>query len=176
MISYIFAIISGLAVLAIDQLTKSYIISNFSLAESADFIPGLIDITYIHNRGGAWGMLSGYTWLLISVTIIVMLICIAMLLKIGCKDKLMFWSIMLILGGGLGNMIDRIFRNGNVIDFIHLEFMPDFPVFNIADCGIVIGAGLLILYFIVGMIKDAKNIKNNQKQISPSEQDVLNEK
>ena len=163
MISYILAVISGIAVLCFDQLTKSYIISNFSLAQTADFIPGFIDITYIHNRGGAWGMLSGYTWLLISVTIIVMLICIAMLLKVGSKDKIMFWAIMLILGGGLGNMIDRIFRDVNVIDFLHLEFMPDFPVFNVADCGIVIGAGLLILYFIIGMIKDAKNIKNGIK-------------
>lgn len=157
MLSYIFAILVGVIVLGIDQAAKMYVATTFTLGETYEFIPGFIDLTYIHNKGGAWGMLSGYTWLLLSITVIVMLVCIAMLLKYGFRDKLMFWAVMLVLGGGIGNMIDRIFRDGNVIDFLHFEFMPDFPVFNIADCSIVIGAGLLILYFVLGMIKDAKN-------------------
>ena len=53
-------------------------------------------------------------------------------------------------------MYDRIFRGGEVIDFLHFEFWPTFPVFNIADCAIVIGAGLLILYFILDTIKEFK--------------------
>ena len=84
-----------------------------------------------------------------------MLVCFALLLKHGMKNKLLFWAITLVLSGGLGNMIDRIFNNGKVVDFICLEFI-DFPVFNIADCAIVIGAGLLILYFIRDLIKERK--------------------
>ena len=85
-----------------------------------------------------------------------------MLIKEGFKNKLLFFSVCLILSGGIGNMIDRIFRNGNVVDFIHLHFMPEFPVFNIADCAVCIGAGLLLLYFIIDMIKDYKIRRENE--------------
>ena len=110
-------------------------------------------------------MLSGYTWVLLSVTIVIMLVCIAMLLKVGLKNKLMFWAVTLVMFGGIGNLIDRIFRDGNVIDFLHFTFMPDFPVFNIADCAIVVGAGLLILYFIIETVND----RRRRKQISSAE-------
>lgn len=159
MISYILAVAVGILLFAADRYTKIYIATNFELAETKDFIKGFIDITYIHNKGGAWGMLSGYTWLLLSVTVIVMLVCIALLLKYGVKDKLMFWAIILVLSGGLGNMADRIFKDGNVVDFLHFSFFPQFPVFNVADCGIVVGASLLVLYFLIGMIKEEKQKK-----------------
>ncbi len=160
MITYILAAITGVLVLVADQFTKVYIQNNFEMAKSYEFLPGLIDITYIHNDGGAWGMLGGYTWLLLSATIVVMLVCIALLLKYGADDKLMFWAIVLVLSGGVGNMIDRIFRDGNVIDFLHFEFWPTFPVFNVADCAIVVGAGLLILYFFKGIINEEKQKRN----------------
>lgn len=156
MVSYILATLTGVLFLIADQFTKYYISNNFDMAKSYDFLPGLIDITYIHNDGGAWGMLGGYTWLLLSVTIVIMLVCIALLLKYGVKDKLMFWAVMLVLSGGVGNMIDRIFRGGNVIDFLHFQFWPTFPVFNVADCAIVIGAGLLLIYFFKGIIDEEK--------------------
>lgn len=160
MITYILAAITGVLILVADQFTKVYVQNHFEMAKSYEFLPGLIDITYIHNDGGAWGMLGGYTWLLLSVTIVVMLVCVALLLKYGAKDKLMFWSIILVLSGGIGNMIDRIFRGGKVIDFLHFEFWPTFPVFNIADCAIVVGAGLLMLYFFKGIIDEEKQKRN----------------
>lgn len=170
MITYILAAITGVLVLLADQFTKVYVQNHFEMARSYEFLPGLIDITYIHNDGGAWGMLGGYTWLLLSVTIVVMLVCIALLLKYGAKDKLMFWAIVLVLSGGVGNMIDRIFRGGKVIDFLHFEFWPTFPVFNIADCAIVVGAGLLMLYFFKGIIDEEKQ-KRNAAAIVESQQD-----
>lgn len=153
--SYILAIICGVVALAVDQLTKFTVTQNMQLNDSAEFISGFMDFWYIHNEGGAWGFLEGYTWILLSVTIIIMLICIAMLLKSNMKNKLLFWTVCLILSGGLGNMIDRLFRNGKVVDFMHFQFI-DFPVFNVADCTIVVGAGLLILYFILDMIRENK--------------------
>ena len=81
MVSYILAMAVAAIVLAADQFSKVYIAANFTLGTSQEFIPGLIDITYIHNDGGAWGMLGGYTWILLSVTIIIMLVCITLLLK-----------------------------------------------------------------------------------------------
>ena len=122
MISYILAIICGLLFLCADQLTKFYIMTNFELGEGCNFINGIIDIIYIHNRGGAWGILQGKTWVLLLITAVLMISCIILLLKYGKKNKFLFWSIILILAGGLGNMIDRIFRDGNVVDFLHFEF------------------------------------------------------
>lgn len=165
MITYILAAITGVIILLADQFTKVYVQNHFEMARSYEFLPGLIDITYIHNDGGAWGMLGGYTWLLLSVTIVVMLVCIALLLKYGAKDKLMFWAIVLVLSGGIGNMIDRIFRDGKVIDFLHFEFWPTFPVFNIADCAIVVGAGLLMLYFFKGIIDEEKQKRSTAMDI-----------
>lgn len=155
MTSYILAVIVGIVFLALDQITKYIVVQNMPLGASADFISGFIGFWHINNKGGAWGFLEGYTWILLSVTIIVMIICFALLLKHGAKNKLLFWAITLVLSGGIGNMIDRIFNGGEVVDFIHLEFM-EFPVFNIADCAIVIGAGLLVLYFVMDMIRERK--------------------
>lgn len=162
MILYIVALVTGLAVLGLDQLTKYLIVKNFALGEGTDFIKGIIDIHYIHNRGAAWGMLSGKTWLLVGFTVIVMAVCVLLLVK-SCKgSKLMLMSMSLVISGGLGNLIDRVFRDGNVVDFLHFEFWPDFPVFNVADCAIVIGAGLLILYFILETVKEFKTKKEPQ--------------
>ncbi len=173
MITYILAAITGVLVLCADQFTKVYVQNHFEMAKSYDFLPGLIDITYIHNDGGAWGMLGGYTWLLLSVTIVVMLVCIALLLKYGAKDKLMFWAIVLVLSGGIGNMIDRIFRGGKVIDFLHFEFWPTFPVFNIADCAIVVGAGLLMLYFFKGIIDEEKQKRSIAATVASQEDENI---
>ena len=95
MISYILAAIVGIAVLVVDQYTKMLVAANFELGQSTEFIKGVIDFTYIHNTGGAWGMLSGYTWLLVSVTLIIMLVCIALLMRYGVKNKLVFWALCL---------------------------------------------------------------------------------
>lgn len=156
MISYILAIVVGLLVLAADQYTKYFIMNTFELGQGTDFIKGVIDIVYIHNKGGAWGILEGHTWGLLAMTVVIMLVCLALLFKWGAKNKLVFWAMSLILFGGVGNLIDRIFRDGNVVDFLHFEFWPTFPVFNVADCAIVIGVALLMLYFVVDTIKDLK--------------------
>lgn len=160
MISYILAIVCGLLFLFADQLTKFYIISNFELGEGCKFINGFIDIIYIHNRGGAWGVLQGKTWALLLITAVLMVSCIILLLKYGKKNKFLFWAIILILSGGLGNMIDRVFRGGNVVDFLHFEFFPTFPIFNVADCAVVLGAGFLIAYFIFDSIDEWKMKKH----------------
>lgn len=174
MLSYILATLTGVLVFAIDRITKVFISTNFEMNVSYEFLPGFLDITYINNDGGAWGMLGGYTWLLLSVTVVVMLVCIALLLKYGVKDKLMLWAIMLILSGGLGNMFDRIFQDGNVTDFLHFEFMPSFPVFNVADCAIVLGAALLVVYFFKGLIDESRQKRNASQTSEDSSKETQN--
>lgn len=156
MFSLILGLLCGILVLFIDQITKIYIISNFELGESAEFLKGFIELTYIHNRGAAWGIFSGYTALLLAITALIMAVCIIFLIKFANKNKLLFWSLLFVIFGGVGNLIDRIFRDGNVIDFLHFEFWPQFPVFNVADCAIVVGAGLLILYYILDFVNEVK--------------------
>lgn len=161
MISYILALISAVFVILIDQITKIYIMSAFSLYESAEFLSPIIRITYIHNTGGAWGMLSGKTWLLVVITALIMIFCGIILIKTWRKNALLFWSLSLVLSGGIGNMIDRIFRNGNVIDFLQFDFYKSFPIFNIADCAIVIGAVLLFIYYLADIIREGIKKKTN---------------
>ena len=157
MISYILAVLTGILLLVGDQVTKHIVAAGMELGENGPvLIPGVIDTVYIKNDGGAWGMLGGSTWLLLSLTCVIMLVCIALLLKYGTKDKTLFWAIILVLSGGIGNMTDRVFRGGYVVDFLHFAFMPQFPVFNAADCGVCIGAALLLIYFIGGMIKESR--------------------
>lgn len=159
MVNYIIAVVVGVLMLAADRYTK-YLAELYvpMTGPGVEFIPGFIGFWRTNNGGAAWGFLEGHTWLLLSVTIIIMIICVALLLKYGLKDKLLFWALTLVLSGGIGNLIDRIFHGGEVIDFIHLEFM-DFPLFNVADCTIVIGAGLMVLYFVLDIIKEAKKRK-----------------
>lgn len=171
---YALAIVSAVLFLILDQLSKFYILNNFALGQSEPFINGVIDFTFIYNKGGAWGLMNGHTWLLLGMTVIIMLVCVALLIKNGFRNKLLFWSICLILSGGLGNMIDRIFRSGKVVDFIHLHFMPQFPVFNIADCAVCIGAGLLLVYFVLDIIKDRNTHKQNELMIKELQQRALN--
>ena len=171
MVSYILAVIAAVGAFVADRLTKAYIVGEFALAESRTFIPGLLDFTYVHNKGGAWGMLNGHTWLLVSLTVIVMIICLSLLITKGLKNKTLFWAIILVLSGGMGNLVDRIFNNGTGIDFLHLHFMPDFPVFNIADCAVVIGAALLILELVIDMVTDHRKVssENEKKETSSNE-------
>lgn len=161
MVIYIAAVLSGLAVLGLDQYTKYLVSNNFILGESRPFIKGFIDLTYIHNTGAAWGMLAGKKYILIAVTLAVMAVCIALFVKYAKGSRLMLWALTLVLSGGIGNMTDRVFRDGNVVDFLHFEFFPSFPVFNIADCAIVVGAMLLALYFIIDLSAEKKE-KNDE--------------
>ena len=158
MISYILAIFCAAAFLGIDQITKYIVSTTFQLGESREFLNGFIDLVYIHNKGGAWGLLQ--TVVLVIITAVMLAVCTFVLIKMR-KNKLLFWAVSLILSGGIGNMIDRIFNDGNVVDFLHFEFFPTFPVFNVADCAVVIGAGLLILYYIIDMVKEIKKNENS---------------
>lgn len=166
MISYVLAFLCGALLVLADQFTKYYISANFVLGESREFINGFINLTYIHNRGGAWGLLYGHTLILVPITLVIMALCVVLYVKYGKKSRLLLWAISLVLSGGIGNMIDRAFRGGNVVDFLHFEFFPSFPVFNVADCAIVVGAGLLILYFILDAVREEKQ----KKLKNPSEQ------
>lgn len=164
MLSCILAIVSGLLFLIADRVSKLLVLSNFDF-EGDGFvaIKGILNIVYVENPGAAWGMFGGKTLPLIIMTAVVMAVCIFVLIKVGKKNPLLFWALSLVISGGLGNLIDRIFRDGYVVDFLQFGFWESYPVFNIADCAIVIGGCLLVLYFVIDLIKDIKTKKINNK-------------
>ena len=156
--TYIIATICGVLCLVLDQVTKYLVSSNMVYGESFPIIKGLFNLTYINNGGAAFGMLQGKTWLLLSLTFFMMLICIGMIIKKTYRTPLIYWSVMFILAGGIGNMIDRVFRGGQVVDFIETAFI-DFPVFNVADISVCVGAGLMFLYFLIDIMKSLRKNK-----------------
>ena len=148
--SAILAIICGILIIAGDQLTKYLVTVMMEQNEVITVIPGILNLNrIIPNSGAAFGIFAGQTWFLITITCIIMVICVCMLVRKTFQSKWMFWSLVLVLSGGIGNLIDRIFRGGSVVDFLQFDFWRSFPVFNIADCAIVIGGGLMILYVIL---------------------------
>ena len=150
-------IVVGIILTVLDQLVKLWAISSLEPVGSITVIENIFSLTYVENRGAAWGMMAGAKWYLIIMPIVVIVAAIAYLIIKKLSDPLLLWSVMLIVSGGLGNLIDRIFR-GFVVDYLHATFI-DFPVFNLADCCITIGAGLLILYVILSEIKEQKEKK-----------------
>ena len=163
MLSSILAAVVGVLVIAADRISKIIVTKTFLLYQSKPFLKGLLDFYYIKNSGAAWGILGGKTISLIILTIVLLVLGIYAFIKFGRQSKLFIWAFTLILSGGIGNLIDRIFCGGEVIDFLQFAFWQSFPVFNIADCSICVGAGLLILYFILDTYKERKEKDGNNK-------------
>lgn len=156
--SFILAGIVAVIFLVADQVTKYIVAANMELGSTVGFLNGFLDFTYTLNDGGAWGMLGGFRWLLLASTALIMVVIVVLIIRNKFKSKLLFWAGSLIISGGIGNMIDRIFNGGKVVDFLQVKFI-DFPIFNIADCAVVIGAGLIILYFILDTVREEREKK-----------------
>lgn len=143
---YIYYLVA-IVIVAIDQWTKWLVVKNMELGERIQVVEPTFALLSHRNRGAAWGMLEGQMWLFTIVTVLV----IAGILYYFHKDAkgkpLFQLSLMIILGGAIGNFIDRLYR-GEVVDFIDV-LIPiinyDFPIFNIADAALTIGVGLVII-------------------------------
>ncbi len=170
--TYILAVICSVAVLAADQISKLLVVNNYEqLIGGFPIIKNLINFTYVQNGGAAFGMFNSKKWLIIAVTVIIIVMCIGLLIKKSFSSKTMFWAICLVLAGGVGNLIDRIFRNGYVVDFIQFDFFKSFPVFNIADIAVCVGAGLILLCFIVDFVNESKQGKKSERPKDNADRD-----
>lgn len=148
---YILAIILCVAA---DQAVKLYVVSRLALYESAPLLPGVVELLYIRNTGGGFSILTGHTWILTVVTAALMAGIAALLVKRYFSHPLAMWTLTVILGGGLGNLIDRV-RLGYVVDMFHLQFM-DYPVFNVADILVVCGVIGFAAYYLLLHDKEAE--------------------
>lgn len=145
---FVFMGIFALVIVAVDQLTKLWIVGNIPLHTQVDAIPGLFHLTYVRNTGAAFSSFQGMQWLFLLVFIA---FTAAIIWEFSKKrwpfTDLERWCIASVYAGGLGNMIDRL-RLGYVVDMIEVDFIT-FPVFNVADCFITCGVILLLVHLIL---------------------------
>ena len=161
------ALLTGLALLVADQVVKAWTVCTFAAPIAGNttpddplpFLPGLVELTRLHNTGSAWGSFSGMRWLLVGFTSLLLLALAVLLWKKIVRHPTGVWAIALFLSGGLGNLIDRI-RLGYVVDTFHFQFI-DFPVFNVADICVTAGIVLAIIYFFWFMKLDEKKEQNH---------------
>lgn len=141
----------------LDQISKYLVVIYMELGQSIDIIPGVLRLTYIHNKGAAFGSMAGNRWVFMVLSSIAIVAIMVFIFWKKPKSKLMLASLAMICAGGIGNMIDRV-RLGYVIDFIDFCAFPKLWmwIFNIADAFVVVGAGVMILWMILDIIKDAK--------------------
>ena len=130
----------------LDTLSKNLAILSLKDTGSVDYavFPNILHFTYHENRGAAFGMLSDSRWIFMTISTVAILAIAAYLFLNKENSPLLSISLSLILGGGIGNMIDRVFL-GYVVDFINFKII-NFPIFNLADTFVTLGAFLMILY------------------------------
>lgn len=145
----------------VDQILKILIDMWLKPMEYAEFLPGIARLSYVENKGAAFGILQNHRWIFIVFTAVVAVTAIILILFGKIKSNYYLFCVIMIVSGGVGNLIDRIFR-GYVIDYIELTFM-NFAVFNFADCLVTVGAALLIIRLIVEMFKDSKTSEKPKK-------------
>lgn len=133
-----------IASVLIDQITKIIVAGNMALYDSVTVIPHVFSFTYIHNYGAAWGLFSEHRWVFLILTGIAIIVLPILLYRYRHLPFLFGFSLSLIIGGAIGNMIDRLLR-GYVIDFFEFTFI-DFPVFNVADICVTVGTVLMFIY------------------------------
>ena len=161
-------------VIALDQLTKWLIVTHIELGESVDLIHGVIRFTYIRNEGAAFGMLADKRWVFMVLSTIAIL---ALLVYLYFKRKESKWftvPIALIVGGGIGNMIDR-FALKYVIDFVDFYLFPAVWgwIFNLADACVVVGAFMLGFYLIITLVKEYKNRKGPEVTVNETSPETI---
>lgn len=151
-------------IIYIDQLSKCIADNNLVYDQINTFIPYLINWRLAYNTGAAWSIFSEHTIVLAFISLIASIIVIYFLKDFNLKTKPIYsLSLAFILGGTVGNMIDRFVSSKGVVDFIDFGFM-DFPTFNIADSFLVIGTILLAIYIIFFQEKENKKVNESSNE------------
>ena len=148
------SVLTAIIAVALDQLTKFFVSSYMTLGDTIPIIKDVLHITYVENKGAAFSMLSDKRWVFHTFSTIAIVAIVYVMIKYRRElSRLSSVSLAMVLGGAVGNMIDRIFRggalfDGAVVDFIDVRLI-NFAVFNIADSFVCVGAALLVLSVIL---------------------------
>ena len=137
----------SLIIFGLDQLVKYFVVTHIKLNTTVSFIPHVLSLSNVRNDGAAWSILQGQQLLLFVITVAALAVML-ILLKKNWNDRLFAWALTLMVGGTLGNFLDRL-RLGYVVDMFTLDFM-NFPIFNVADCALTVGVILLIIALFTG--------------------------
>ena len=164
----IFCIIQIILSIAADQLSKYLVVENLVEIGSFPLIENILHFTYVENRGAAFGMLSNHRWVFMVLSVLGIGAMIVWLAWEKPKSLWMRAAISLVIGGGIGNMIDRI-ALGYVIDFIDCRFI-DFYVFNIADSCVCVGCAMFLIGAIYEEVKNTKAKKAAEENGENSEE------
>lgn len=130
---------------AVDQLLKILVVRDIKPVGTRELIPGLLSLDYVENRGAAFSMMIGGRWIFVGVTAVVCIFIIFAMFRYGRHEFFSWAASALIVGGGVGNMIDRIMHE-YVVDYLHVSFFP--AIFNFGDCCVVIG----VIFFIIHIL------------------------
>ena len=162
----IFVFLTAALVVLADQVTK-YVMAGLLPGLPERTMPVIRDVlhfTYVENEGAAFGMLSGHRWVFMVLSILGLCAIVLLLAKEKPESRWVRLAAGLVLGGGIGNMVDRLGfgfaqKPGAVLDFIDCRFV-DFYVFNVADACVTVGCFLYLFLVILGEIRAAKEKKN----------------
>ena len=143
----ILMLIATVLLVAFDQITKGWALTLLKPVSPYVLWDGVFELYYTENTGAAFGIFDNQRWILLGVTTVALLALLYVMMtgKLG-RHWLVTVTSTLILAGGVGNLIDRIFR-GYVVDFFYFKLI-NFAIFNVADCFVVVGATLLLVYFL----------------------------
>lgn len=148
--------IIALIVIIFDQITKWFIVEKMNIYDSIVIIDNFFNITSHRNKGAAWGILQDQMIFFYIITLLVVIGIIYYMQKYGKQSSLLASGLSLLLGGAIGNFIDRLYRK-EVVDFLDFQIINyNYPIFNIADSALVIGVSLLIIYTILDERKSKK--------------------
>ena len=150
----LYTIIIIILSIAADQITKYFAVANLAGQPSYPFIKDILHFTYVENRGAAFGMLANHRWIFMIISIVAIAAVMVWLFKDKSSTPWFRVAAGLIVGGGIGNMIDRVFL-GYVVDFIDVVCI-DFYVFNVADSCVCVGCGMFLAGVLVNELKEAK--------------------
>ncbi|MBA1392670.1 signal peptidase II [Lactobacillus sp. XV13L] len=140
-------LIISLAVVTADQALKNFIAHNYSLGEVHQVIPHVFSFTYVQNDGAAWNILTGQMWFFYIISAVAIFACLYYLFNKKYRSRLFNFGLSLVLGGIIGNLIDRIHLK-YVIDMVQVDFVR-FNIFNIADAAISVGIVLVFVYLLL---------------------------
>ena len=143
---YVCSALLAAVVLGLDQWVKHWVSAHIPLGDAQAFLPGLVELRTVHNYGAAWSSFSGMRWMLVIVTCGIVAAVAVLLARRIVRHPLGVVACGFLIGGGLGNILDRV-RLGYVVDMFCFTFV-DFPVFNVADICIDAGCVLGMIYYV----------------------------
>lgn len=147
----------SLLLIVADQVSKYFVSVYLKPVGTITVVKNFLSLSYLENTGISFGLLPNKRWLFVILTILIVIALLVMLFKYKKHDFLSYAILTLLIAGGVGNLIDRI-RLAYVIDFIKVEFFG--YIFNLADCFVVVGAFLFVIYIIMMEVKSKRSLEN----------------